>query len=204
MTLTAQSSEIDDFAGRPRYSCPKCKSENVRLALLPYLPEHTVCGFLGYLFDGDTVDVWMTVSATCRACNHEDEPYRFRHMPRGRPTAKKRPTPPYRSYVYTCPVCGDADDIMCYAVNPTKLALRLLRNARKRNRRIHNRGLATRSHVLQLDGVRRRRTDGFEISDGAARISERVCICNAPGSLKLIFGVCGISHAAATIYLHNA
>ena len=23
-------------------------------------------------------------------------------------------------YVYTCPVCGDADDIMCYAVNPTK------------------------------------------------------------------------------------
>jgi hypothetical protein len=103
MTSPAQSSEIADLAGRPRYSCPKCKSENVRLALLPYAPEHTVCGFLGYLIDGVTVDVWMVISATCRDCNHEDEPYRFRHMPRGRPTAKKRPTPPYRSYVYTCP-----------------------------------------------------------------------------------------------------
>jgi hypothetical protein len=119
MTSPAQSSEIADFPGLPRYSCPKCKSENVRLALLPYVPEYTVCGFLGYLIDGDTVDVWMTVSATCRDCSHEDEPYRFRHMPRGRPTAKKLPTPPYQSYVYTCPACRDADGIMCYAVNPT-------------------------------------------------------------------------------------
>ena len=59
MTLTAQSSEIADLAGRPRYSCPKCKSDNVRLALLPYAPEHTVCGFLGYLIVGVFALSWI-------------------------------------------------------------------------------------------------------------------------------------------------
>jgi hypothetical protein len=118
MTSPAHTSEIADLARFPHYSCPKCKSPNVRLSLLPYVPEHTVCGFLGYLIDGDTVEVWMSVNAACRDCNYEDEPYRFRHMPRGRPTTKC-PTPPRRSHVYTCPSCGDADGVMCYAVNPT-------------------------------------------------------------------------------------
>jgi hypothetical protein len=77
MTLPAQTSETADCTRFPHYSCPKCKSKNVSLALLPYVPEHTICGFLGYLIDGDTVDVWMSVNAACQDCNYEDEPFRF-------------------------------------------------------------------------------------------------------------------------------